>query len=517
MALQKQPGFVGWRVGRVSSMDRRAIGKLTDTNHLYSLRTLSPSDYDKKVISIYTQTATYNNDFLQMISQSTKFLPETDVWKWDIAVPYQYPVIVEIPDTTLDLATPGIDGQPFDIVVDQQVFFKNSTFKIGDRRYGPELHVVSEPRTYGSAWLITVTYLTNNPLTDYVSSDYLRVGLELYPTGSMIGEFDDELPGLGPLGDKLTLFESLSSAHGKSHTVTSWADAMIPRNEKGMPLDLVVYEKYRINEMGKEEKLGNRWEPFVEQRIRKEMIDERINKMIWGTPGTARTGANSHEVKKSVEGLYFKMRNNGNLVQYPRGMFSLNIFRNTFGDLFYRRVDMANRRVKIYTNEAGFDVFDEAAQTDLKDSGFTIVADNRFIEGTGRNMVLNYAFSGVVTRETGRIELVHLKELDEPQTSLEFGQNKKSTPIFMVFDISPEGDGTPKNNVREVRPKGAPAMTWGYVDGRWSHLGFAASQGMQSANTFPGYTIWYEERVDLFVEDLSRMVLIEELPLNGIA
>jgi len=64
------------------------------------------------------------------------------------------------------------------------------------------------------------------------------------------------------------------------------------------------------------------------------------------------------------------------------------------------------------------------------------------------------------------MEVVHLLELDEPQTNTEYGQNKKSTPIFIVFDISPEGDGTPKNNVREVRMQGAPSMTWGYVDGR---------------------------------------------------
>lgn len=511
MALQTQPGFTGYKVGRVSSMDGRAIGKLTDTNHLYSLAKMAPADYDKKVISIYTQTHTYNNDFLDMISKSTKYLPDSDVFKWKIHSTYNNPMIVEIPATTLAMSTPGIDGQPFEIVVDQQMFYKNSTFKIGDRRYGPEVHVVEDPKDYGGAFLLKVTYLTNNPLTDYVASEWLTVGKELFATGSMIGEFDDSLPGLGPTGNEITMFESIGSAHGLEHAVTSWADAMTPRNEDGNPLDLVVYAKYRMNEKGEKQKVML-WEPFVEKRIRMQMVQERVNKMIWGTPGTARTGANSQEVKKSVEGLYWKMRNNSNFLQYPRGEFSLNILRNAFGDLFYRRVDMADRRVKIYTNEAGFDVFDEACLNDLKNSGFTIVADNRFIEGSGRSMVLNYAFSAAVTRETGRIELVHLKELDEPQTRTEFGQNKKSTPIFMVFDISPTGDGTPMNNIREVRPKGAPGMTWGYIDGRWSHLGFASSQGMQSSSMFPGYKMWYEERVDLFVEDLSRMFLIEEAP-----
>jgi hypothetical protein len=42
---------------------------------------------------------------------------------------------------------------------------------------------------------------------------------------------------------------------------------------------------------------------------------------------------------------------------------------------------------------------------------------------------------------------------------------KKSTPVFMVFDVSPMSDGSLINNIREVRMKGAPSMTWGYIDG----------------------------------------------------
>ncbi len=128
------------------------------------------------------------------------------------------------------------------------------------------------------------------------------------------------------------------------------------------------------------------------------------------------------------------------------------------------------------------------------------------------HLTYGFAFDAMVTRETGRIELIHLKELDLPQSNLEFGQNKKSTPVFFVFDVSPASDGSLLNNIREVRMKGQPSMTWGYIDGRWHHLGFAKSQGMSSANKFPGYTLWMEDRCDVFVEDLSRTVLIEEIP-----
>ncbi len=172
---------------------------------------------------------------------------------------------------------------------------------------------------------------------------------------------------------------------------------------------------------------------------------------------------------------------------------------------------MADRKVKLYTNEAGIEAFQKATIDDLRNAGFTIMADNRFIQGTGRKMVVSYAFNGAYTTETGDIEIVHLMELDQPQTNSEYGQNKKSTPVFIVFDIS-NSEGGLSSNIREVRRKSRPSMTWGYVDGRVHHLGFGAMQGMSSSSTNPWYELWMEDRADIFVEDPTRTILIEELP-----
>jgi hypothetical protein len=168
--------------------------------------------------------------------------------------------------------------------------------------------------------------------------------------------------------------------------------------------------------------------------------------------------------------------------------------------------------VKLYTNEAGMEIFRKANKDDLFNSGLTVIADNRFIQGSGQNMTVSYAFDSIITSETGRIDVVHLRQLDLPQNNLEFGQNKKSTPIFLVFDVSPNGDGALNDNVREVRYESRPSMTWGYVDGAIHHLGFARSQGMSSSSKDPWYTLWMKDRSDVFIEDLSRTVIIEEVP-----
>lgn len=213
------------------------------------------------------------------------------------------------------------------------------------------------------------------------------------------------------------------------------------------------------------------------------------------------------------------MRKHGNYMSYNRGQWSSNLLRTAFGDLFYGRVSMKDRHVKLYTNEAGLDVFQQGVKQDALNSGITFFSNvDAVSNGTinadskSQHLVYGWAFDSSYTRETGTIEVVHLDALEERKLNAEFGQNKKATPIFMAFNISNDGDTTFSGNIREVRLKGAPSMTWGYIDGRQSHLGHAASQGMQSASMDPGYQIWFEDRADVFIEDMSRTFLIEENP-----
>ena len=190
------------------------------------------------------------------------------------------------------------------------------------------------------------------------------------------------------------------------------------------------------------------------------MLELKVKRMIWSVPGSVKTDGSKQEVKRVSAGIYHRMRNNGNLVQYNRGEFSATLLRGVFGDLFYRRVDVKDRKVKMYTNEAGFDVFQQALKDDAMNSGLTFFTkiDGAVSGPVGagsvqNNLTYGFAFNPMYTRESGRIELIHLKELDLPQSNLEFGQNKKSTPVFMVFDVSPQSDGSLLNNIREVRKK----------------------------------------------------------------
>lgn len=514
MALQTIPGLTGLTYARVSSMDSRAVGKLTDSNHLESFHNDAPQDYDKKIISIYTQTSLVANDFLAMINKSTPYLLDgiSDTWKWQIEKPYQFPKIIAIPATTTSQSNIGIDGKVFEIVTDTLVA-KGSVISVGHRVFGPQIILISEGQQYGRGWLFTCQLRTANPLTDFVDPKFLQAGMDFKVIDHPLGEFDQDMAGLPKLADKITMFESLGSGYGFEHKITSWADDKMLKDSKGQPLDIMVYMDARRNGQAIT-KQSVKWEPFVEFWMRKSMMEMKVDRMIWNKPGITRTNGAKQELKKTSAGVYYRMRNSGNYVPYNRGELSGNLFRNVFGDLFYRRVDVSQRHVKMYTNESGMDAWQQMIKEDAFESGLTFnVGDNdKFVQGQGQNLVYNFAFSSMVTRETGKMEVIHLKELDLPQTNLEFGQNKKSTPIFMVFDVSPAGDGSLQNNIREVRRAGTPNMQWGYIDGRRSHLGAMASQGHSASSKFPGYEIFMEDRSDVFIEDMSRTVLIEEIP-----
>lgn len=521
MALQTIPGYnQGYIATRYSSMNKRALGKLTDSNHIQSLHATQPADYDKKVISLYTQSSLYSNDFLQMVMKSKPYYIDkaTDYWQWKVNVPYQFPALIEVPDATLALASIGIDRQTFELVFDKKEFYVNDVIT-PNRMYGQQFIVKFDPIPYGRGWKYVFALVTTNPMSTTVDPQWIVEGREFEFLYNAIGEYDERGTGLGQLGDEITLYQSLGSGSMIEHTVTEWADVKIANqlgvsmgsDKEGNPLDLIVYGQKRRNEEGTHFKVGA-WEPFIEMEMKKRMLEQKVKKFVWAMGGTDNTGSGAQELKKLSMGVIPQMRAYGNLEQFNAGQFSVNILRNVFGDLFYRRKDFKDRYVKLFTNEAGMEVFNTANKDDLLRQGFTIIADDRFIQGKGRHMVVNYAFDSLVTQETGNIEISHLMELDLPQTNSEFGRNKKSTPVFMVFDVSNNNDGMYSDNIREVRPKAFPSMTWGYQDGTYHHMGHAASKGMSSSGMFPGYKMWQRDRSDVFIEDVTRTVLIEQIP-----
>jgi hypothetical protein len=128
-----------------------------------------------------------------MINKSTPYYIDnnSDAWKWQIAVPYKFPKIIDIPQSTVDLITSGktgIDGQEFTLVLDTNEFSKNAIVSVGTRQYGPRFYVIKDPQPFNMGYLYTFTLVTDNPTVDFVNPTFLQYGVELEVVDAAIAD-----------------------------------------------------------------------------------------------------------------------------------------------------------------------------------------------------------------------------------------------------------------------------------------------------------------------------------------
>lgn len=505
------PGTIGYVATQVSSRDKKAIAKLTQANHIYSLTQGYTTPYDKTVVDIWSKTtAGESGGFIEMVNNADVFEVDSDTFHYHLDIEKDPPAILEIPSATASKLTTGAYASDvLDVVYDSD-YFTGEDIISSNMMYRDKYQVVSFGGSYGDGWLYRLKLVgeTVNDSTPVDVRDFV-VGRKFDKVDYSHGEHDQELSGLSYLKEKIRLYNSIPADYGVTHTITTWADRQVLKNANGDPLDLVVYDQYKVDNKGKAIKTGSKWEPVVEQLIREEMMKIRKNRYLYGDGGVVTTGNRGQERKKLVEGVIPQMRRHGNHVSFPKGSFSINLLRESIGSMFRGKVAMKDRKVLMYANEAGIKLFRQSNKDDLTNSGFTIIADNRFIEGSHQDMVVNYGFSEAFTMETGRISVKHLPDLDKESINPE--DRDSDRPIFIIFELGTDSDKI--SNIRQVRWKGETGYTFGYVQGTRSPYGFAASQNMQSANMFNGYQLWQKDHGGLFIEDFSKTMIVEEEPV----
>jgi diphthamide biosynthesis methyltransferase len=151
-------------VGETSSMYRNAIGKFTDSNHLYSLYNESPEKYDRDIIELFNQTKLYSNDFLNLITSAEPFYLTThsDSFTYKIRKGVEYPKIIE--NLATAIAKPGVQGTMFSLVFDRKVFVHGDRISAHRIEQNVQLVVAMDPVPYGKGfkYTFTVTGLTTS-------------------------------------------------------------------------------------------------------------------------------------------------------------------------------------------------------------------------------------------------------------------------------------------------------------------------------------------------------------------
>jgi hypothetical protein len=486
-----------------SFYSKNGLGKLTDKNFVETMLRTKPDQYDKMMIRLFTDTKLYSNDLIDLVMKSGKPFMVNDpngVFTYKIKKRAELPkVIVNLASS---IAKPGIDGQEFEIVFDKNVFVVNDIITAHRYEQETQVQIVSEGEKYQNGFKFRARAIGASG-SDFVNQRFLQVGTEYFKIGNILGEYTTSFSSLGMFDGNLEVMADVLQQYGVEHTITDWADATklgMQTDASGNPLDITYYSVTDPMAMGEKTKIVG-WEPTVSRLLRMEMMRMKANTLMWGRQGNAKD--EKGRPTRAKQGLWQQLHL-GNVIYYDRGQFSLNLIRAAVGDLFYNRVLIKDRSVKIYTNRSGMELAATAIRKDFNGQNFMVDA-GKFMDGKDR-LKQGYAFQfdHFMTTETGPVEFVELEQLNEHATFLELGPNKKTPPIFIILDISGQDDA----GIREVKLATRPNMYYQYIPGS---VGFGAQQTVVASKD-PYSTYMMKDFAGIFLEDPTKSVIIKEFP-----
>jgi hypothetical protein len=483
-----------------SFYSKNALGKFTEKNFVETMLRTKPDQYDKMMLRLFTDTQLYSNDLLDTVMKSEKPFMVNDP---NGIFTYKIKKRAELPKLIVGLSSAqGADGAEFELVFDKSGFSVNDIITAHRYEQETQVQITSEAERYQNGFKYKCRAVGSSA-TDTVDATYLSVGTEYFKVGNVLGEYSTSFSGLGLFDGNLEVMADVLNQYGVEHTITDWADATklgMPTDATGNPMDLTYYSVTDPTATTEKTKIVG-WEPTVSRLLRMEMMRMKANMLMWGRQGNSVDEKGRPTRLKS--GLWQQLHL-GNVMYYDKGQFSLNLIRSAIGDLFYNRVAVAERRVKIYTNRAGMELASTAIRKDFNGQNFTVQAD-KFMDGKDR-LKQGYAFQfdHFMTTETGPVEFVELEQLNMHATFLELGPNKKTPPIFIILDLSgQEGAG-----IREVKLSTRPNMQYHYVPGT---TGFGQSQTVVASKD-PYSTYVMKDFAGIFLEDPTKTVIIKEFP-----
>lgn len=488
---------------------KNGLNKFTDKNFVESMLRTKPDQYDKMMLRLFTDTRLYSNDLLETLTKNSTPFYVTDpngIFTYKIKKRAELPKIIAVYSSGTTSPAPikaGIDGQYFDIVFDKQMFSINDVITAHRYEQETQVQIVSEGERLqnGFRYRCRAAGATS---ADYIDSRFLIVGAEYFKVTMVSGEWTTSFSGLGAFDGELQVMADVLNQAGVEHTITDWAEATqlgMPNDAAGNPLDISYYSVTDPNATKEEKTKIVGWEPTISRLLRMEMMRMKANAMMWGRQGNTQ---DEKQNKTRLKSGLWQQYHSGNVVKFDHGQFTLNMIRNGIGDLFYNRVALKDRSVKVYTNRSGMELASDEMRKDFNKNNFMLNAD-KFLDGKDR-LKQGYAigFDHILTTETGPVEFIELEQLNEHATLLELGPDKKVPPIYIITDASMQGGA----NVREVKLKTRPNMYYQYIPGS---VGFGSSQ-TTIATKNPYSTYIMKDFYGAYLEDPSRTIIFKQYP-----
>lgn len=533
----------------LEKMDYRMAGNFADENKLLNL--LQGGEGIKRqhlgILSLFNQMQLVSTPFLKMteLEQNTLYVNGDDgEFTFDVPYTLEMPTVRE--DLTGDNEFVGIDGQPFELLIGDgnldPIFAPNQTIT-ADLRDGQNFIVLEVGSRLSNGFVYKLRLITNDR-AEYVDKKYLAPGTQYFSVGSVIGQYDEDAPGVNQSAGFMRLLHKIGSKravkmqiHGSAQRLklegldgvsNSFAATVAPYLDPKSPNFMAAFG-YNNGQGKIDRSKPHSFVPMVEVMLYKELMLQAERSLMWGQGGVLPDQRNT--TKYAAQGLYQQMKN-GNWLPIPK--YSLDLIKSVFSQIFKTRPDIAdvdrylhfqcgrgavNELTRICT-EAGIQIV----------NALGVVLDNKSIQvlrGDAMNLEAGYRFGKVFLSGFGHLSFEHNPALDSEYNRTMDEERIGSLPKFsytsMIFDVTQDASTNAykpsagvdfatgfdnRANIYLVRNSAMPGIKYTYVNGRTSPYPVSAGKGSVASSLFDGYTAFLEDQSSIWLRDPGRSVLI---------
>lgn len=522
-------------------------GKFTDQNHLFAL-------YDEAPFTTHLGLITAFN---QMKLVSTPLINQTELRKnvilvngmngrFTFTMPFELQgvrVIEDINDATI--AKLGIDGQPFEVLLSEDIFATNDVITY-DFRDGKQLYIKRYVGQAGEGHIYEVQLVTQDPKNDYFPKDALQPGVEYFKVGNILNEFDQEGSSVLAQTGELKFENRLSGHRMVEHKITAYADRLEIPSATGAfsdklqnflnPNNQDFIATFGAYKSGKPVPGTGSYATMAELLVMAELRRMEEHQLMWGKAGTV-TGSRN-QTKTIKNGLYeqLKLGNRYKIQRYSKG-----ILEQAFIGLFANRPDIKieERYVKIQAGQGAYyeilKIFNQEMQAIplvMQAYDLNVVRKENFVNNSVQNLSTGYQVVKVFIPGIGTIEVEHnpafdvntSRKADEPMV----GMFPRWSYTAAILDVTDKGatnaaartagvefmEGANQSaNIFMVKPKQMQKDIISIIPGRSMGLGLFGSSSVGgkvlAATKEPAATITIENASEVWVKDPTRTILIE--------
>lgn len=537
----------------LQNVDYRIAGNYTDDTKIFNL--LGGKDTLQRnhlgTLTLFNQFQLISAPLMNMTELQKNILyVNGDDGEFTFDVPYtgQMPTVRDY--LSADEPYAGQDGRYFQAVIGDggpdPIFQKNHVIT-PDLRDGQQFLVIDVGNRVGEGFLYTLQLVTTDKF-EYVNTKYFQTGVQFYMVGSLIGQYDEEAPGLGQSAGTIRLLHRIGARRAVKMTITGGAQRLKLDGLSGMDSgDAAKFEGMVApfldpknpnfmmafgynNGMGKiDTSKPSSIVPMLEFLLYKELIKQGERQNMWGNAGQTQDQRNHYKLQAA--GLYQQMKA-GNWRQIPK--YTIDVIKSIFSQIFQNRPDIAD--VDRYLHfQCGRGAVSELTRIMTKEginivNALGVVLDNKslnILRGSGpMNLEAGYRFNRVFLSGFGWLSFEHNPAIDAEfnrfMNEEKIGGLPKFSYTSLIMDVTQEkstnafkaspnvswATGYDKgSNLYMVRNAGMPGIKVSYVDGRTSPRTSSAGKNVVSS-LFDGYTVFMEEQSSVWLRDPGRSLLI---------